>query len=170
MFKSSRSAKSTELFKQSGLEYWFKERRTLIDFRRGTLGSHFDGFAAYLRAEGYSHNWGRKILGTCCQFNAFLIDRGVTKCDDISESVIDSFLDVYLENIRTTSAFYSPRSNAQAQVKRFFLYLIEIKAFNPPSPKAIKKPYSWILDPYLRHLRDECELSEVTIQRASMQV
>ncbi len=37
-------------------------------------------------------------------------------------------------------------------------------------PKPIKKPYSWILDPYLRHLRSECELSEVTIQRACVQV
>ena len=30
------------------LEYWFKERRTLVDFRRGLLGLHIDGFAAYL--------------------------------------------------------------------------------------------------------------------------
>jgi hypothetical protein len=79
-----------------------------------------------------------------------------------------SFLDVYFKNIRTTSAFYSPRPNAQGLLKRLFFYLI--KAFNPPRPKAIKKPYSWILDPYLRYLRDECELSEVTIQRACMQV
>jgi hypothetical protein len=64
-------------------------------------------------------------------------------------------------NIRTTSAFYSPRRNAQALLKRLFFYLIEIKAFNPPKPKAIKKPYNWILDPYLRYLRDECELSEL---------
>jgi integrase/recombinase XerD len=134
------------------------------------LGSHVDGFAAYLKAKGYSHNWGRKILGMCCQFNAFLIDQGITKCDDLSESLIDSFLDVYFKNIRTTSAFYSPRPNAQALLKRLFFYLIEIKAINPPKPKAIKKPYSWILDPYLRYLRDECELSEVAIQRVCVQV
>jgi integrase/recombinase XerD len=170
MFKSFRSEKSAELFHQPGLEYWFKERRTLIDFRRGPLGSYVDGFAAYLKAKGYSYNWGRKILGMCCQFNAFLIDQGITKCDDLSESLIDSFLDVYFKDVRTTSAFYSPRPNAQALLKRLFVYLIEIKAFNPPRPKAIRKPYSWILDPYLRHLRDECDLSEVTIQRASMQV
>ena len=98
------------------------------------------------------------------------IDQGITKCDDLSESLIDSFLDVYCKDLRTTSAFYSPRPNAQALLKRLFVYLIEIKAFNSPRPKATRKPYSWILDPYLRHLRDECDLSEVTIQRASMQV
>jgi len=81
MFKSFRSEKSAELFHQPGLEYWFKERRTFIDFRRGPLGSYADGFAAYLKAKGY-----------CCQFNAFLIDQGITKCDDLSESLIDSFL------------------------------------------------------------------------------
>jgi hypothetical protein len=102
-----------------------------------------------------------------CQFNAFLIGQGITKFDDLSESLIDSFLDVYFKDVRTTSAFYSPRPNAQALLKRLFVYLIEIKAFNPPRPKAIRKPYSWILDPYLRHLRDECNLSEVTIQRGT---
>jgi hypothetical protein len=45
--------------------------------------------------------WGRKILGMCCHFNAFLIDQGVTKCDDLCESLIDSFLDVYCKDLRT---------------------------------------------------------------------
>jgi Phage integrase, N-terminal SAM-like domain len=55
-------------------------------------------------------------------------------------------------------------------LKRLFLYLIETQAFEPPKPKPIKKRYSWILEPYLRYLRDECELSETTIQRACRQV
>ncbi len=29
------------------LEFWFKEKRTLVDFRRGLLGPYVDGFAAY---------------------------------------------------------------------------------------------------------------------------
>ena len=117
MFKSFRSEKSAELLHQPGLEYWFKERRTLIDFRRGPLGPYVDGFAAYLNARGYSYNWGRKVLGMCCHFNAFLIDQGITKCDDLSESLIDSFLDVYCKDLRTTSAFYSLRPNAQELLK-----------------------------------------------------
>jgi len=35
------------------LEYWYKERRTMVDFRRGPLGPYFDGFAAHLKEEGY---------------------------------------------------------------------------------------------------------------------
>ncbi len=43
---------------------------------------------------------------------------------------------------------------------------LETQAFEPPKPKPIKKPYSWILEPYFRYLGDECELSETTIRRA----
>jgi hypothetical protein len=82
MFKPFKAENSLELLHHSGLEYWFKERRILINFRRGPLGSHFDGFAAYLKAKGFSHHRGVQILGKCCQFNAFLIDQGITKCED----------------------------------------------------------------------------------------
>jgi site-specific recombinase XerD len=170
MFKPINSEQSAKLSSQPGLEHWFKERRTVVDFRRGPLGPHFDGFAAYLKAKGYSQNWGSRTLAKCCLFNAFLIDQGITKCEELSESVIDSFLDVYFENFRTAGGCYAPRTNARGMLKRFFLYLTEIQVFEPPKPRPIKKRYSWILDPYLRYLRDECELSETTIQRACAQV
>ena len=51
------------------LEHWYKEKRTLVDFRRGPLGPHFDGFAAYLQAKGYAHHTGCELLAKCCQFN-----------------------------------------------------------------------------------------------------
>jgi hypothetical protein len=60
------------------LEHRYKEKRTLVDFRRGPLGPHFDGFAAYLKAKKYSHDFGKSVLGKCCQFNWFLIERGIT--------------------------------------------------------------------------------------------
>ncbi len=160
MFKPINRKNSPELLPQPGLEYWFRERRTIVDFRRGPLGPHFDGFATYLKAKGYSQNWGSRTLAKCCLFNAFLIDQGITKCEELSESLIDSFLDVYFENFRTTGAYYATRTNARGMLKRLFLYLIETHAIEQPKPKPIKKPYSWILEPYLRYLRDECELSE----------
>ena len=39
------------------LEYWYKERRTLVDFRRGPLGPYFDGFAARLKERGYTKHY-----------------------------------------------------------------------------------------------------------------
>ena len=56
------------------LEYWYKERRTLVDFRRGPLGPYFDGLAAHLKEKGYSYRQGSGILGNSCLFNHFLID------------------------------------------------------------------------------------------------
>jgi site-specific recombinase XerD len=152
------------------LEFWYKEKRTLVDFRRGPLGPHFDGFAAYLKAKGFSGHWGTEVLGKSCQFNTFLIDQGITSCADLTESLIDSFLDVYLANVRTTGAYYSPRAAARGVLKRLFRYLLEAGALKPPKAKRIKKPYDWLLDPYLQNLQSECGLSQVTVQRARVQV
>lgn len=152
------------------LEYWYKEKRTLVDFRRGPLGPHFDGFAAYLKAQKYSHHSGSGVLGKSCQFNGFLVERGITSCRELTESLIEPFLDVYLANTRTAGAFYAPRTLARGALKLLFRYLIESKAISPPKPERAKQPYDWLLDPYMRHLQDECGFSPVTLQRARAQV
>ncbi len=170
MIKQFQSLKPALHPNQAGLEYWFRQKRTLVDFRRGPLGTYFDGFASHLQAKRYSQHWGGQILSRCCHFNAFLVDLGVTKCKELSESLVNSFLDLYLQDIRTNSEFYSPRVVVRGALEHLFAYLIEIKALQPPKPKPIKKPYSWILNPYLQYLRDECELHQRTIQRARQQI
>src|SRR5262245_26341336 len=120
------------------LEHWYKEKRTLVDFRRGPLGAHFDAFAAYLKAKGYSRDWGKGILSRCCEFNAFLIERGITACGQVSDSLIEPFLEVYLVNTRTAGTYYSPKIVARGVLKLLFRYLVEIKAVKPP-----KRGRSW---------------------------
>jgi len=44
------------------LEYWYKDRRTLVDFRRGPLGPYFDGFAALLKRRGYARHGAQSSL------------------------------------------------------------------------------------------------------------
>jgi hypothetical protein len=83
------------------LEHFYKEPRSLADFRRGLLGSHFDGFAAHLKTKGYSPSYTKQTLSKCCQLNYFLSDHRIKSCDQITESLLDSFLDLYLANIRT---------------------------------------------------------------------
>jgi integrase/recombinase XerD len=152
------------------LEYWYKEKRTLVDFRRGPLGLHFDGFAAHLKAKGYSRDWGRGVLSKCCQFNAFLIERGITTCEQVTDSLIEPFLDVYLVNTRTAGTYYSPKIVARGVLKLLFRYLVEAKGVKPPKLAQIKKSYDWLLIPYLQHLRNECEFSVVTVHRVRAQV
>jgi len=152
------------------LEYWFNEKRTLVDFRRGPLGPHFDGFAAHLKSKGYSRAWARGILGKCCQFNAFLIERRIATCSQITESLIEPFLEVYLANTRSAGTYYSPRIVARGVFKQLFRYLVATKAVKPPKLVSVKKPYDWIFNPYLQHLEGECHFSATTLQRARMQV
>lgn len=110
------------------------------------------------------------VLGKCCQFNAFLIERGIQTAHELDESLIEPFLDVYLANTRTASATYSPRALARSLLKILFRYLIETGTVKPPKPPRVKKLYDWLLDPYLQYLHDECELTPVSIKRARMQV
>src|ERR1700739_1182896 len=71
-----------------------------------------------------------------------------------------------------TSRIFEPIANITRPewlyeaLKHLFAYLIEIKVLQPPKPRQIKKSYSWILNPYLKYLHDECELHQVTIERA----
>lgn len=151
------------------LEYWYKERRTLVDFRRGVLGPYFDGFAADLKEKGFPKSSACDILGKSCQFNNYLVDQGINRCALITDTLVESFLDVYYENCRTT-AKYSPRDTGRRAFKHLFNYLIEIKVIKPFKPKIIKKAFSWVLDAYLKHLRDEGVIQEKTIQRSGQLV
>lgn len=152
------------------LEYWFKEKRTLVDFRRGLLGPHFDGFAAYLQARGYSRQTARTVLGKCCQFNAFLLEQRISRCAQLSGSHVDAFLTLYFAHAQPAGAGYSPRQNTQRALKLLLDYLIQIRVLAAPKPERIVKPFDWLLEPYARYLRVECQFSKVTIQRCRVHV
>ena len=151
------------------LEYCYREKRTLRDFRRGPLGPHFDGFAAHLKAQGYSRHSAAAILSRCCQFNAFLIDQHITRATQLSPALVEAFLDVYTQDTRT-AAHYSPRTAAASPLKRLCAYLADVHVYRPPKPQPDRTPVSWLLEPYLHHLRQDCQLHEVTVDRARAQV
>ena len=127
------------------LEYWYKEKRTLVDFRRGPLGPHFDGFANYLKAKGYSRDSGRSVLGRSCQFNSFLIERGISNAKEISESLVASFAQAYYAPARAAGPKYSPQAETRLSLKHLLTYLVENKIVRPPQPKRVVKLYSWLL-------------------------
>ncbi len=150
---------------EHGLEHFYCERRTLADFRRGPLGSYFDGFALTLKKNGYSINTGRGILSVACVFNAYLMERGITTATGVAEDQIEPFLDVFLHDVRTTSARYSPRGNARAQLRHLFFYLEALKVIVPPRSAPVVTSYSWILDPYVTYLREGRAVAAVTAKR-----
>jgi site-specific recombinase XerD len=147
------------------LEYWFKERRTLVDFRRGPLGPYFDGLAARLKERGYSHNYGCHVLAKCCLFNSYLVDQGITRSRKIRAAHFQSFMDAYFADFRTTSC-YVARHEVWAMLKPLFSYLIDEGVLKPVKPEPLPAAYRWVLDPYLRYLREDLQRAEPTIRDA----
>lgn len=152
------------------LEYWFKDKRTLVDFRRGLLGVHFDGFAAYLQARGYARHTGCELLAKCCQFNAFLLEQHVLSCDRLGTGHVEAFLQAYYAHVSDSAYGYSPIRTVRRAIRCLFDYLSQIKVLPPPRPTRVAKPFDWLLLPYLRHLRVDCQFSERTIRRSGVQV
>lgn len=129
------------------LEYWFKDKRTLVDFRRGLLGSHFDGFAAYLQAKGYAHHTARELLAKCCQFNRFLLEQRVERCDQLCAAHVEAFIHAYYAHVSDTVYGYSPIRTVRRAIQCLFDYLIQVKVLMPPKPERVIKPYDWLLLP-----------------------
>ncbi|MBP2671212.1 MAG: integrase family protein [candidate division NC10 bacterium] len=141
------------------LEYWYRERRTLVDFRRGPLGPYFDGFAAYLKARGYTSSPAHGILSKCCQFNAFLIERGISRCREVPHAFAEPFLEAYHGPALAVGSQYVPSGGTRRALNHLFAYLIQERGLKRPKARRIIKPYTWILEPYLRYLERERQLS-----------
>lgn len=150
---------------EHGLEHYYCERRTLVDFRRGPLGSYFDGFALTLKKNGYSFGRARAILSISCKFNGYLIECGVNTASSVTETMAELFLEALLRGIRTGSPRYNPRDIAQGELKHLFFYLEALKVITRVTPAPVVTPYSWILDPYTLYLRDGRAVAPVTAKR-----
>ena len=146
------------------LEYWYKERRTLADFRRGPLGPYMDGFAARLKERGYSRSFAIQVLGNCCLLNSFLIDQRIMRGKDVTLAHLESFIDAYLADFRTASKRYVGRGYVWCHLKHLVSYLVDEGVMKPPAPKPLPMQYRWVLEPYLHSLREERQLKENTVQ------
>jgi hypothetical protein len=146
------------------LEYWYQDRRTLVDFRRGPLGPYFDGFAASLKAKGYSRSNAVGFLSKCCQFNAFLIERGIARCRQLPEPFLEPFLDAYHSHVVAAGSKYAPPGDARRALNHLFAYLVQERGFRRPRIRPVIKPHTWVLEPYLRYLEREREISARNIK------
>lgn len=147
------------------LEYFYKEKRTLVDFRRGPLGPLFDGLARHLKESGYSFHTCQSTLGQCCGFNAFLIEKGITRARAITPALADAFLAAYVAHIQSPDGLYIATHSVRRSLKLLSNYLVATGVVRPAVVKPAKSPYSWMLNPYLKYLLEERQLSAVHIQR-----
>ena len=79
-----------------------------------------------------------------------------------------------MPSARLTSRTWAPARQRPASIgaalKRLFAYLAEIRVYEPVKPRPVQNPYSWLLEPYLQYLQEDCQLSEITLKRARVQV
>jgi integrase/recombinase XerD len=146
------------------LEHYYKDPRALVDLRRGPLGPSFDGFAGQLTRSGYAPSSGQTILGHCCIFNVFLIEQGIVRSREITPDLVESFIDTYFAHNRSRTRCFA-EDQARRSLRHLCGYLTMTGAMKPFVVKSPKMPYGWMLDPYLRYLREERQLTDRTIQR-----
>ena len=142
---------------------WYKERRTLVDFRRGPLGPHFDGLAARLKERGYSEKTAIHTLGNCCLFNSFLIDQSITRSKEITRAHFEAFVDAYLADFKTSSRRYVGRGAVWGFLKHLETYLVDVGVMKPAVPKPLPPQYRWVLEPFLQNIQEERQLKSNTI-------
>lgn len=148
------------------LETYYKDKRTLSNYRRGPLGPYFDGFADHFEKKGYAQSSVPVMLKRCSHFNAFLMDQGISDVRSVKQSLAELFLAVYLPRIKSVGGY---KKKVETTTKYFlnhlFRYLVEIGALQPEVPKQAITRYSWLMDPYLKYLREEHRITEAWIQR-----
>ena len=147
------------------LEHYYKQRRTVADYRRGPIGPHFDGLIGDLKSLGYSDGTIKPILGRICQFNYFLIDRGQREVGSLTMSFAEPFIDACIPPIRDYPAYAATKAQSlRCDLKHLFNYLAKIKLIELPVPEPVAKPCDWILNPFLEYARREWSLKDTTVQ------
>ena len=142
------------------LETYYEDKRTLINYRRGPLGPHFDGFADHFAKNGYKKSSVPKVFKRCSLFNTFLMDRGISNIRSVNRSWVEPFLAVYAPSLRGTSGYKRTAGiDTKCALNHLFAYLVEIGALQPESPKQVVTRYSWLMDPYLKYLREDRQLT-----------
>jgi site-specific recombinase XerD len=148
------------------LETYYKDKRTLANFRRGPLGPHFDGFADHFTKKGYAPSSVPAMLKRCYHFNAFLMDQGISDVRSINRSLAELFLVVYLLRIKGVGVYKKKvETTTKYFLNHFFIYLIETGVLHPEVSKQVVTPYSQLMEPYLKYLREEHRVTEAWIQR-----
>jgi hypothetical protein len=74
-------------------------------------------------------------------------------------------MDAYFADFRSTSC-YRARNGVWAMLRPLFYYLIDEGVLKPVKPKPLPALYRWVLDPYLRYLREDLTRAEGTIRNA----
>jgi site-specific recombinase XerD len=148
------------------LEKYFSAPKTLRRLRAGPSGPYIDGFAASLRADGYSPATVVRYLRAAAHLGHFLERQGRTLAD-IDQSTATAFF-------RHFAACHCPLSNGGKRnhhtyfgAQRYRDYLVQIAVCQPDPAREICDPEPALVAGFRRWLQKHRGIAEPTIRQYS---
>ncbi len=142
------------------LETYFMDEKKIASYQREPLGPYFDGLAGYLAEKGYKKRSVWRVLQRCRHFSAFLGNREIFTFESINRSLVERFLSIYIPGLKG-SGHYKRRAeiDTKCDLNHLFAHLAETGVLQPESPKQVVAWYSWLMDSYSKHLREERQIT-----------
>lgn len=144
------------------LEKYFERRFVLDGFRASPAGSHMDGFATWLAAQGYSFQTGGSCLRHAVHLGHWLEASGIL-LTALDEDVIASFV-AHFPECRCEGQRVGGHDRAIARVRVFHRYLEATGLVVRAAAPAISDP---LLAEFVTWLRQQCGVSEWTVKAYS---
>lgn len=144
------------------LEKFFEKRFVLERFRASPVGSHIDGFAASLIAQGYSFQAGGSCLRHAVHLGRWMDPRGVPLAA-LDEEVIASFV-AHFSGCDCYDERAGSHERALARARVFRRYLQEVGVVPRPVATVVEEPLLVEFVSWMRHQRG---LSEQTVKAFS---
>lgn len=120
-----------------------------------------EGFAAGLRAVGYSETGVRRRVHIIWHFGRWLERRKVAWAR-LQSGDIACFLDRHLPHCACAGPAPKDRGYCRSAIRRFVQYLRDERLINPPSEEPLRSPVEELLTTYDAHLREVCGLAPGT--------
>ncbi len=143
------------------LETYFMKENIRAGYRRGPLGPYFDGFAGYFEKRGHERGTAQDMLRVCRRFNTFLMEKGFSNIGSVKRSWIEPFLANHIPRLNG-SAYY--RRTTEIAIKcalnHLFTHLVETGVLQAEKAEPVIARYSWLLEPYLKHLEEERQVTK----------
>jgi integrase/recombinase XerD len=144
-----------------------RSRKARESVRLGPLGPYMDGFVAAAAAVGYTASSFYDLALGASQFARYLAGAGVTDVQEIR----DRHLRDFIENLPVCQCCngYSMPSVRGSRAARKLLQYLRISGIIPPEPFA-ERPYSWLLNDWLKFLDRQRGLAAKSLKLYRRQV
>lgn len=141
------------------LEKFFERRFVLERFRASPVGSHIDGFATSLIAQGYSFQAGGSCLRHAVHLGRWMVPHGIALAS-LDEAVIASFME-HLPTCGCDDERAGSHERALARLRVFRRYLQDVGVVERPVPTVADDP---LVTSFVTWMRQQRGVKEWTVK------